>query len=229
MSYLKSKLLMRSIAGLVFLIVVLGALLFGFAWTLYFWQAWIYLIVFASSSSLVTLYLWKKDPKLLERRVKAGPIAEKERSQKFIQLVASIAFVGIFILAALDHRYLWSNIPYYLEILGDILVILGFFIVFLVFKENTFTSATIEIASKQKVITTGLYAIVRHPMYSGAFILLLGTPLALGTWLSFIMVVLLIFVIILRLLEEEKFLLKNLKGYKKYCQKVQYRLLPLIW
>lgn len=223
------NLLGRTIAGFIFLICLLGLLLFGIAWTLNFWQAWIYLIIFASSSAIITIYLWKKDTKLLERRVNAGPAAEKEIYQKFIQSLASIAFIGIFILAALDHRFFWSHISIYSVIVGDILVIFGFFIVYLVFKENTYTAATIEIAKSQKVISTGPYSVVRHPMYSGAFILLLGTPLALGTWWAFIACVVIIFVIILRLLDEEKFLTKNLKGYKKYSEKVKYHLVPFVW
>lgn len=223
------NLLGKTIAGFIFLICLLGLLLFGIAWTLNFWQAWIYLIIFASSSAIITIYLWKKDPKLLERRVNAGPGAEKEIYQKFIQSLASIAFIGIFILAALDHRFFWSHISIYSVIVGDILVIFGFFIVYLVFKENTYTAATIEIAKNQKVISTGPYSVVRHPMYSGAFILLLGTPLALGTWWAFIACVVIIFVIILRLLDEEKFLTKNLKGYKKYSEKVKYHLVPFVW
>jgi len=223
------NLLLKSIAGLLALIGILGILLFGIAWTFDFWRAWIYLCIFGASSTLITIYLWKKDSKLLERRVNAGPTAEREISQKIIQLLASIAFIGIFILASFDHRNSWSHVPSYLTILGDMLVIIGFYIVFLVFKENTFAAATIEIAKNQKVISTGPYLVVRHPMYSGAFILLLGTPLALGTWWAFIPCLLLIFVIILRLLEEEKFLLKNLNGYKKYYNKVYYRIVPYVW
>jgi protein-S-isoprenylcysteine O-methyltransferase Ste14 len=116
-----------------------------------------------------------------------------------------------------------------LVFLGDVLVALGLYIVFHVFRENTFTSATIEVKDEQQVISTGPYAVIRHPMYSGAFIMLLGIPLALGSWWAFIFVFLLFAAIIWRLLEEEKFLSKNLPGYTGYRQKVRYRLIPFIW
>jgi protein-S-isoprenylcysteine O-methyltransferase Ste14 len=225
----KCSLLIRSITGLIFLLGILGILLFTVSKTFTFWQAWVYLIIFGVSSSLVTIYLWKKDPSLLERRVKAGPTAEKSLYQKIVQFFASFVFIGIFVIAALDHNFSWSHISIYLTIAGDTLVIIGFYIIFLVFKENTYTSATIEVASNQKVIATGPYAIVRHPMYYGAFMLLLGTPLALGSLWTFISIIILIYVIVLRLLDEETFLIKNLKGYKKYCQKVRYRLVPHVW
>ena len=158
-----------------------------------------------------------------------GPVEEKEKAQKIIQVFASIFFISILIVPSLDHRFGWSHVPVYIVIVGDILVVLGFFIVFLVFRENTFASATIEIATDQKVISTGFYSMVRHPMYSGALIMLFGTPLALGSWWGLLMLIPFVLIIILRLLGEEKFLSKNLPGYDEYCQKVRYRLIPLLW
>jgi protein-S-isoprenylcysteine O-methyltransferase Ste14 len=156
-------------------------------------------------------------------------VEEKEKTQKIIQAFAFLGFALILIIPALDHRFGWSNIPLCIVILGDILVAIGFYLVFLVFKENTFASATIEIATDQKVITTGPYSMVRHPMYSGALIMLFGTPLALGSWWGLLVLIPFILIIILRLLDEEKFLSKNLPGYNEYCQKVRYRLIPLLW
>jgi protein-S-isoprenylcysteine O-methyltransferase Ste14 len=164
----------------------------------------------------------------LEERSEA-PGAEKEKSQKRIQLLASAAFIAAFILASLDRRFSWSDVPLPQVIAGDILVALGFFIIFIVFKENTFTSAIIEVAKDQKVISTGPYAIVRHPMYSGALVMLLGTPLALGSWWGLLLFIAMMFIIIRRLLDEEKFLLKNLQGYSDYKKKVQCRLVPFVW
>ena len=220
---------MKTLFGSVQLIVMLGICLFGPAWSFDFWQAWVYLIIFYASAALITIYLWKKDPKLLERRVEAGPGAEKERTQKIIQAFASISFLAILLIPSFDHRYGWSNIPLYIVIAGDFLVALGFFLVFLVFRENTFAAATIEVSSDQKVITSGPYSIVRHPMYSGAFVILLGTPLALGSWWGLLTLIPFTLIIILRLLDEEKFLSENLPGYKEYCLKVRYRLIPLLW
>jgi protein-S-isoprenylcysteine O-methyltransferase Ste14 len=215
--------------GLVELIVVMAALTFLPAWTLYYWQAWILLAVFFACTLAIDLYLVKNDPKLLERRLKAGPGSEKERSQKIIQAVAMVAFIAIFVFSSLDHRFGWSEMPAYVSILGDVLVALGLYFVFLVFKENTFTSAIIEIGDDQRVITTGPYALVRHPMYIGALVMLIGVPLALGSWWGLLAIVPMILVLIWRLLDEEKFLATNLDGYCEYQRKVRYHLVPLIW
>jgi protein-S-isoprenylcysteine O-methyltransferase Ste14 len=219
----------KTILGFAQLIIGLGILLFAPAWTLDFWQAWVYLFVFAASAALITAYLWKKDRNLLERRVNAGPGAEKEKNQKLIQLFASLAFVGVIILPSLDHRFSGSDVPLSVVIVGDVLVALGFLIIFIVFKENTFAAATIAVAPDQKVISTGPYAIVRHPMYSGALVMLFGTPLALGSWWGLLTFIPMTFIIAWRLLDEEKFLCKSLSAYKEYLQKVQYRLVPFIW
>jgi protein-S-isoprenylcysteine O-methyltransferase Ste14 len=133
------------------------------------------------------------------------------------------------ILPSLDHRFSWSAVPLLAVVVGDALTALGFFIVFRVFKENSFTAATIEVAPDQRVISTGPYAIVRHPMYSGALVMLVGTPLALGSWWGLLMSVLMIFAIAWRALDEERFLRKNLSGYAEYCQIVRYRLVPFVW
>ena len=217
----------KTILGFAQLVVALGVLLFAPAWTFDFWQAWVYLLVFVTSSALITIYLWKRDPKLLERRVNAGPSAEKEKKQKLIQVFASLAFIGLMIVPSLDHCFSWSNVPVLVVIGGDLLAALCFFIVFLVFKENTFTAATIEIAPDQTVISSGPYAVVRHPMYAGALIMLFGTPLALGSWWALLLFIMMTFVIVWRLLNEETFLSKSLPGYNEYCRKVQYRLNPI--
>ena len=223
------NLTVQAFLGLVNLVAILGILLFLPGWSFNYWQAWIFLAVFSLSVFLITLYFLRKDPKLIQSRVKAGPAAEQQKSQKIIQVLASIFFILPFITASIDHRLGWSKIPGWLVLLGDILVALGLYFVFLVFKENTFTSATIEVADQQRVISTGPYAVIRHPMYAGAFIMLLGVPMALGSWWAFIFVFLLFAAIVWRLLEEEKFLSKNLPGYTDYRQKVRYRLIPFIW
>jgi protein-S-isoprenylcysteine O-methyltransferase Ste14 len=224
-----NELASRTILGFAALIVILGVVLFVPAGTLAYWQGWTYLGIFAGSSALITVYLWKRDPQLLERRVHAGPVAEQEWSQKLIQLAASAAFIGILMLPALDHRFSWSDVPLPIVIVGDLLVALGFLAVFAVFKENTFTAATIEVAADQTVISTGPYSIVRHPMYAGALVMLLGTPLALGSGWGLAMFILMALVIVLRLLDEETFLSKHLPGYESYRQKVRYRLVPFVF
>ena len=219
----------QAFVGLVQLVVLLAVLLFLPAWSINYWKAWVFLLVFGVSVFLITVYFLRKDPELIQSRLKVGPVAEQQTSQKVIQALASIFFILPFVTASLDHRFGWSSVPTWIVLLGDVLVALGLYIVFLVFRENTFTSATIEVQDEQKVISTGPYALIRHPMYSGAFIMLLGIPLALGSWWALIFVFLLFAAIVWRLLEEEKFLSKNLSGYTNYRQKVRYRLIPYIW
>ena len=222
-------LIIKAFGGFLQLMVFMAAALFLPAWTLNYWQAWVFLAVFFVAVLVITLYLIKRDPGLLERRVKAGSKAETRRSQKAIQFFAPIAFISIFILSSLDHRFGRSVVPYYTVIAGDFLVAIGFLFVFFVFRENSYASATIEVATEQRLIATGPYAIVRHPMYTGAFIMLVGIPPALGSWWGLLAVIPIIVVIILRLLDEEKFLQTNLAGYSDYLSKVKYRLLPFIW
>ncbi|HTD41840.1 MAG TPA: isoprenylcysteine carboxylmethyltransferase family protein [Mucilaginibacter sp.] len=219
----------KAFGGLILLVVVLGLILFLTAGTLNYWQAWVYLAIFFVSAGAITLYLLRKDTALLKRRLTAGPGGEKEKTQKIIQSIAQFAFIAFYLLSGFDHRYEWSNVPVLVVIVGDILVASGFYIVFVVFKENTFTSATIEVDDKQTVISTGPYSIVRHPMYSGALIMLIGTPIALGSWWGLIAFILIAAVIIWRLLDEEKFLSANLPGYTEYCSKVRSRLIPGIF
>jgi protein-S-isoprenylcysteine O-methyltransferase Ste14 len=219
----------KTVLGFTQLIAVMGLLLLAPAWTLDYWQAWVYLLVFAASAALITVYLWKEDPKLLERRIDAGPGAENEKSQKLVQVLASLVFIGTMILPSLDHRFSWSVVPLTAVVAGDLLVALGFLMIFRVFKENTFAAATIAVAPDQKLVSTGPYALVRHPMYSGALIMLFGTPLALGSWWALLMFIPMVFTILWRTRDEERFLLDNLSGYKEYCQIVRYRLAPFVW
>jgi protein-S-isoprenylcysteine O-methyltransferase Ste14 len=160
-------------------IVIMVLILFIPAGSLYFWQGWVYSIIVLVSVTAIYFYLWKRDPALLERRVEVG--VEKEKRQKIIQIFKFVGIAIIFVIPALDHRFGWSNVPLFVVILGDIFVLAGLYLYFLVLKENTFASATIEITENQKVITTGPYSLVRHPMYLGALIVLFGTPLALGS------------------------------------------------
>jgi protein-S-isoprenylcysteine O-methyltransferase Ste14 len=219
----------KSVSGLIGLLAIMGALIFLPAWTVNYLQAWLYLLTFAISTILITIYLFINDQKLLERRLNAGSAAEKEKSQKTIQTIASGCFCLIYIIAGLDRHFNWSNIPIYISLLANIFVILGFYIVFLVFKENSYTSAIIEVDKEQKVISTGMYGIVRHPMYFGAMLMLIASSIALGSYWALLSVAALGFAIIARLLNEEKFLTKNLSGYDEYCEKVKYHLIPFIW
>ena len=219
----------RAIGWLLVLLVVMGAVLFVSAWTFNYWQAWVFLSVFGLSSLAVTVYLMKNDPRLLERRMHGGPTAEKELSQKIIMSAASIGFAAILIVPALDHRWHWSAVPPYAVIAGNILIVLGWTIILFVFRENTFTSATIEVVADQRVVSTGPYAVVRHPMYSGSLLYFLGIPIALGSWWGLLVGILMMPVFVLRLFDEEKLLARNLPGYSEYMDRVKYRLVPFVW
>ena len=216
----------RSIVGV---LLVAAALLFGIPWTLDYWQAWIFLIVYFAASFLITARGLKSDPKLVERRMRAGPLAEKEISQKIIMLVASLGFAGLLVVPAFDRRLGWSHMAPAIAIAGDVLVVLGWLAIYLVFRENSFTSATIEIADDQQVISTGPYAYVRHPMYAGSLVMLLGIPIALGSWWGLIALAVIAAALLWRILDEERFLTRHLAGYAAYKEKVRYRLIPHLW
>jgi len=219
----------KAIGGVLAVLVAMGAFLFLAAGTLNYWQAWVFLAVFGVAGLAIIVYLMKKDPKLLERRMSGGPAAEKRTSQKIIMSISSLGFAALLVVPALDHRFGWSSVPLYAVIAGDVLFVLGWIIICFVFKENTFTSSTIEIAADQKVITTGPYAIVRHPMYSGSLLYMLAMPIALGSWWGLCVILLLMPISLWRLFDEEKLLSNDLPGYREYIQKVPYRLVPHLW
>jgi protein-S-isoprenylcysteine O-methyltransferase Ste14 len=219
----------RALRSSLFGIPVLAALLFIPAWTLAYWQAWLFMAVFVCTSGAITVYLAIHDPKLLERRMNVGPRAETEPAQKIIMVLATLGFIAMLVFPALDYRFGWSPVPASVSVLGDALIALGFLFTFFVFKENSYGASTIQIAEDQTVISTGPYALVRHPMYAAALVMLLGIPLALGSWWGLFVLVLVLPVLIWRLLDEERFLRQNLPGYPEYQAKVKYRLLPFVW
>jgi protein-S-isoprenylcysteine O-methyltransferase Ste14 len=219
----------RAWISLAVLALVMAFLVFVPAGTLRYWQAWLYLSIFAGASILTTLYLMKHDPALLERRMRGGPTAETRPTQKLIMLGASVGFVGLLVVPALDVRFGWSIVSPGVVVLGDALVIAGFYFISIVYRENTFTSATIEVAKDQKVISTGPYAVVRHPMYASALLYLLGTPLALRSYWGLVAFGAVLPFLLWRLLDEERFLSANLSGYTEYSQRVRHRLVPFVW
>ena len=215
--------------GFLQLFIGLAVLLFLPAWALDYWQAWIFLAVYSLSVLTVTLDLMKKNPKLLDRRINSNPGSEKQKSQKILNFLISKALIVVVVVPVIDHRCAWSAVPLYGVAAGDVLVALGFLIVFFVFKENTFASAIIEIGTGQKVISSGPYALVRHPMYVGWLVTFSGVPPALGSWWGLVTIIPIMLVIVWRLLDEEIFLAGNLPGYSEYQNRVQYRLVPFIW
>jgi protein-S-isoprenylcysteine O-methyltransferase Ste14 len=219
----------RAWLALLALAVVMGLLLFVPAGSIHYWQGWVYLAVFTGASVLTTLDLMKRDPALLKRRMRGGPTAEKEATQRVIMVFASLGFIALLVVPALDHRFGWSVVSIYAVLGGDLLVAVGFYFIALVYRENTFTSATIEVTAGQQVIATGPYAIVRHPMYASALLYLLGTPLALGSYWGLLALAAMLPFLIWRLCDEERLLARDLPGYTAYQRRVRHRLVPFIW
>ncbi len=209
--------------------LALAVLLFLPAWTLAYWQAWVFIVVFTGSADAIGVYLATHDPALLERRKKVGPMAEQNMAQKIIISLALIGNVALLVFCAFDHRFAWSPVPPYVSMAGDVLIALGFLINFFVFRENSYGASTIQVVEDQKVISTGLYARVRHPMYVGVLVMIIGVPLALGSWWELAFLALVLPVLIWRILDEEKLLKNDLPGYREYAQKVRYRLVPYLW
>lgn len=220
----KAKLWILTIVSFLFIALAL----FLSAGTLSYWQAWIYLAVTAATSIPLARY-FANDPVLLENRTRLGPAAEKRTIQKIIMLCAGVPGIAAFIVPALDHRFGWSHVPTWLSLAGNLLVLVSMLMVYRVFKENPFGSATVEVSKNQRVISTGPYAIVRNPMYACATLYFIGLSLALGSYWGLIAAILAILGLAWRLLDEEKFLSENLPGYTEYCGKVKHHLIPFVW
>jgi protein-S-isoprenylcysteine O-methyltransferase Ste14 len=208
---------------------VLAVLIFLPAWSVRFFEGWLYWLVFFACALALTLYFLKHDPGLIASRLKVGPRAEREASQKKIQAAGSVALCSMYITAGLDHRFQWSAVPLQVALGADVLVGLGYLLIFFVFKANSHASSIIEVKPDQQVISTGPYRWVRHPMYAGVILFVLASPLALGSLWALICAALLCFAMAVRLLAEERFLAINLPGYAAYRATTRYRLIPGIW
>jgi len=222
MNGLASKALIRTLwfAALVGLLIIVPA---GPG----YWQGWLYWIVFLLCCFAVTLYFLRHDPALIERRMRPG--GETEQSQKIIRVLLSLILIPLFVLPGIDYRYGWSHVPTVVVVVADAVVVLGFAIIFMTFKANSHASAIIDVAPDQRVVSTGPYALVRHPMYLGGALLLLATPFALGSVWAIIFAILAICCLVWRLLEEERYLSQHLAGYDNYRRVTPYRLVPFIW
>jgi protein-S-isoprenylcysteine O-methyltransferase Ste14 len=195
------------------------------AGTFAYWQGWLFLGVCGVCSGLTFLYLAKNDRELLERRLR-GPMREARGAQKFIATAMYLCLFFSVALSALDHRFGWTgNVPL-LVFVGNLLVVAGLYLYFLVYRENRFAAATVEIAKDQRVISTGLYGIVRHPLYVALVTVAVGIPLALESYWGLIFIVLLVALVVWRLLDEEALLAKNLSGYAEYQMQTRWRLIP---
>jgi len=215
--------------GLAALAAVVAALIFAAAGTLDYWQAWVFLAVFFGASAIQTADVLRRDPALARRRLAGGPFAEREPAQRRIMVGISLGFISLMVVPGLDHRFGWSGVPLLAVIAGDVLIAVGFFGVSLVYRENSFTAATVQIAPDQRVVTTGPYAVVRHPQYAGAFLYLLGTPLALGSSWGFAVFAAMAPFLLWRLIDEERVLTAGLAGYAEYRSRVRWRLIPGIY
>lgn len=207
-------------------ISLLSAMFFLPAGTFAYWEAWGYLAVLFIPVLSVLNYLLKNDPELLERRMR---MKEKRKRQKLIIKVSYIYFLLMFLLPGFDKRFGWSNVPVGLVVIADILVLLGYGIFFRVLRENRYASRTIEVVQEQKVIRSGPYAMVRHPMYLGLLLMYTFSPLALGSYWAMIPAMMMIPLLVVRIWDEERLLLKDLDGYKEYTQETRYRLIPGVW
>lgn len=221
--------LLKGFLSLFALIIVMAAMIFIPAGTLDYWQAWLFLACYFAASLVVSLWLLRNDQALLERRMRGGPFAEGERSQKVIMTITSIGFIALLVIPGLDRRFGWSDMPGAIAILGDLLLLAGWFGILIVFRANSFAAATIQVASDQKVISTGPYAVVRHPMYAAALLMLLGIPISLGSWWGALVLLALLPALAWRLIDEEQLLVRDLEGYSDYRRKVRWRLIPYVW
>jgi len=213
----------------IFGIAALLALVFIPAGTFHYWQGWVFVAVWIIVSAAYTAYLVKHDPALLKRRTEAGISYEKEPTQKIIILFLYAAFIALMVLPPLDFRLGWSNMAWCVSVFGDALIAVSFYVFYLVSKVNTYAASNVRVEEGQKVISTGMYGYVRHPMYLGALFLIVGTPLALGSWWSLLLVPLFLPILYFRIANEEKVLARDLQGYTEYMLKVRYRLVPYIW
>jgi protein-S-isoprenylcysteine O-methyltransferase Ste14 len=220
---------MQTLRTAVIGVVALAALLFVPAWTLDYWQAWLFIVVFVVSTNAIGIYLARNDPALLERRKRIGPTAEQRPAQRIVITLGILSFVGVMVLSALDHRFGWSPVPPSISVVGDALVALGLFIDLLVLRANTYGASNVRVEQGQTVISTGPYAIVRHPMYAGVLIMAAGVPLALGSWWGLVALLVTVPVLAWRILDEEALLKRDLPGYTEYTHNVRSRLVPFVW
>ncbi|WP_227999005.1 methyltransferase family protein [Nocardia australiensis] len=210
-------------------VVAFSTLLILPAWDLGYWQAWVFMAVFLASTSVIGLYLSLEDPALLERRKKFGPAAETNPAQRIIMTLTIIGCAVVLVFCALDHRFGWSPTPWFVSVIGNALVALGLLVQLVVFRENTYGGSTVEIFDDQQVITTGLYAQVRHPMYVSVLVMSVGIPLALGSWWGLALITFMVPVLVWRILDEERLLESDLPGYREYTDQVRFRLVPHLW
>ena len=209
--------------------VVVGALLFGPAGTFDYWQAWVFLVIFTVLTTVPNAYLALRRPDVLQRRFRAGPTAESRPAQKFASVGYLVLFVAVTVLSALDHRFGWSTVPTAVVVIGQVLVAVGLGIAMSVILVNRYAASNVTVEPGQQLVSTGLYGIVRHPMYSGVLVMMIGCPLALDSYWGLAALAPGLVVIAVRILDEEALLRQELTGYRDYTRRVRYRLVPYVW
>jgi protein-S-isoprenylcysteine O-methyltransferase Ste14 len=219
----------RATASSVFGLAMLGLLLFLPAGTLNYWQAWAFIATSLVATILPSIYIARTNPAALERRMHAGPKAETRTVQKIVIFGAFLTLLGMLVFCAYDHRMGWSSVPGWVSVLGDVLVTAGLGIAMLVVIQNGYAAATVTVEAGQKVASSGVYKHVRHPMYVGNVVMMVGVPLALGSYWGLLFVPPGVAVLVFRILDEESMLSQDLAGYREYARHVRYRLLPYIW
>ena len=210
-------------------LVLFGALMFAPAGTFDYWQAWVFIAVFVVASAVPTVYLAVKDPAALQRRMRGGPTAETRSVQQIASSFTLLSFPAAMVISAVDHRLGWSQVPTAVSLFGDVVVAVGIIITFAVIIQNGYAAANITVEADQKVVSTGLYGLVRHPMYVGILVILMGTPLALDSYWGLLVLIPAVFAFAFRILDEEKMLTDELDGYLGYTRDVHYRLMPFVW
>lgn len=219
----------RATTASVYGLAVLGLILFLPAGTFNYWQAWAFTATFVAVTIFPSIYLARTNPAALQRRMHGGPLAEGRTVQRVVITGAFLALFAMVVFSAYDHRMGWSSVPAWVSVLGDVLVATGLGVAMLVVIQNSYAGATVTVETGQTVASSGVYKFVRHPMYVGNLIMMIGIPLALGSYWGLLFVLPGQAVIVFRILDEEKLLTQELAGYSEYAQQVRYRLVPYVW
>ncbi|KUI45834.1 hypothetical protein AU198_10390 [Mycobacterium sp. GA-1199] len=223
------KIALQTLASAVFGFVFFATALFWPAGTFDYWQAWVFIGVFIIGTMGPSIYLVVKRPDALRRRMRAGPFAETRPVQRVVITATVLMVVVVLVISALDHRFGWSAVPTVVVVLGDVLVWTGLTVSQVVIIQNSYAAATITVESGQPLVSTGLYGVVRHPMYAGTLVMMIGTPLALGSYWGLIAIPPAVLLLAVRTADEEQMLRQQLAGYRQYMQQVRFRLVPYVW
>ena len=210
-------------------LLVFYSLIFVSAGTIHYWQGWLFCLTFTAATLAIGVYLINYDRPLLERRMRFGPLQESRPIERILMTITLLAFIALLIVAGLDHRFGWSRVPPAIVVIANLLMAAGFALTLIVLRANSYAASTITVERGQRVISTGPYSYVRHPMYTGALFMIAAMPIALGSWWGLVPIAVAMPALIARIFDEERALSTELPGYVEYCRVVPYRLLPHVW